>query len=262
MGKLTKINLTLWLGIIPIVSALIGGIAYLFGNGYNSAYLREFDIESSAFPGDKYERLVEATDAWPSGLTAVDQWIHHHWSGVLIWVVVMSIGIVVWSLITQYSDRRAQRQKNEPTKQDGFWVRHPTIRRCATAVAIFVLVLYMLFFAPRAAIMFSIPGVMGQEVGTFVALDMKPHYQVSCDQSEHSCYSIAEKGREVACGYPIAQSSNRIALYFKGRMTELSTDGVVIKSFGKGRLMSEWVSACGSVLSENASQGLSKSKAD
>lgn len=109
--------------------------------------------------------------------------------------------------------------------------KRPLLRKYAgTVMAImffFLIALWFFLFVPPAI---SIPSAIDEAVGTDVAkLDLKD-FDRGCGHSRAKCYQAIRNGKEIARGYVIAQSPDRVAVYYMGNTSQFPLGNVMLRT--------------------------------
>ena len=95
-------------------------------------------------------------------------------------------------------------------------------------IAVFLIFLASLMLTMTA----SIPSVIGEAAGQSVATADRKDFDKGCEKSAVKCYSVTKGEKEIARGYVVAQSSDRIALYYMGVTTQVPLSDTLMKTLG------------------------------
>jgi hypothetical protein len=220
-----------WAVIVSVVGLVVAGIAYSLGDAYHNAYLGKFSVYNGAFPADHPTHFVLAVWGGLHATLALQNWLGGHVIKLLVASAVClayfaALPVVLAVISPFFANRKARVEGAR-----ALLAKHPLLRKYIGTVMVVVFfvisALWFFLFVPPAI---SIPSAIGEAVGEDVAKTDLKDFERGCDHSVTKCYQAVKDGKEIARGYVIAQSANRIALYYKGNTVQFPLGDVVLKT--------------------------------
>ncbi|MBB5544185.1 hypothetical protein A8H39_22355 [Paraburkholderia fungorum] len=217
-----------WAVIASLLSLLISGFAYSLGDAYYSSYLREFSIHHGAFPADHQTHFVLAFWGLSNALGFAYEWIGEHSSPLLCMIAAMLVlPISGWLAL-----KRQQRARGKPreiplehTKKESSYTE-----RCSLLGAVAIVSVMILSLCSFLCSAFGLSFYVGEAAGRNVALADKQKFDKGCEHSEIRCYRVVKDGVEVARGFVVAQSSDRVALYYMGDTSSVPLSDAIMQT--------------------------------
>lgn len=237
MREKTAIDLP-WAAGTSVAGLLLVGVAYSLGDAYYNAYLREFSIHHGAFPVDHPTHLVLAVWGALNAAVSLEKWVGVNWLTLCKFAIFMLayFGIVFFALkglIFLLSTGEHAR-----TGASKFLDKQPLLKRyLATIIFVILIILSVLWFCIFLPSVIAIPSAIGEAAGKSVAEQDKKDFDKGCGRSEAKCYRVVKGGIEVARGFVVAQSSDRIALYYEGGTSQLSLNDAIMQTLDKQQLL-------------------------
>lgn len=220
-----------WAVIASVCGLLLLGYAYSLGDAYYRGYLRMFAVHGDAFPMDHPRHLVLAVWGALNATIGFEKWISANGFKLLILggILLVYFGLLV--LARKWLSSRPFARKVASTPQHV--QQRPFLAQYLTYVLVMLLIVagvfIVLIFVPGIV---SIPSAIGEAAGQSVATDDKKDFDKGCERSVMKCYSVTKDGKEIARGYVVAQSSDRIALYYMGVTTQIPLSDTAMKTLG------------------------------
>lgn len=218
-----------WAVIASACGLLLLGYAYSLGDAYYRGYLRVFAVQGDAFPMDHPRHLVLAVWGALNATIGFQKWITANAFNLLISGIVLLayLGLIVLTQKWLSSRALARKMANVPKHV----TRRPFLSQFLTYLLIMwvVVVGFFVVFILLPGIL-SIPSAIGESAAETVATEDRKDFDKGCDRSVTKCYSVTKGDKEIARGYVVAQSSDRIALYYKGVTTQMPLADTVMKT--------------------------------
>lgn len=220
-----------WAVIASVLGLIIAGIAYSLGDAYYNAYLGEFSVYNGAFPADHPTHFVLAVWGGLHATLALQNWLGGHVVRLLgvsaVCLAYFAALPVIFAVISPFFANKRGRVEGARALLS----KHPHLRKYIGMVMaiVFFLVsaLWFFLFVPPVI---SIPSAIGEAVGEDVAKTDLKDFEKGCDRSATKCYQAVKNGKEIARGYVIAQSANRVALYYKRNTSQFPLGDVVLRT--------------------------------
>jgi len=217
-----------------VVGLLLAGIAYSLGDAYYNAYLREFSIHNGAFPVDHPTHLVLAVWGALNAAVSFEKWVGVNWLTLCKFAISMLayFGVVFFALKgLSWLSSAGKRVRPGASK---FLEKQPLLRRyLGTTICVMLIILSVLWFCVFLPTVIAIPSAIGKAAGKSIAEKEKKDFDKGCGRSEAKCYRVVKGGIEVARGFVVAQSSDRIALYSAGSTSQLSLNDAIMQTLDK-----------------------------
>lgn len=208
-----------WFGtlVVTFIAAAVVAGDYFMGVAYYNAYLDHFKVDKLAFAVDREEYLVYGFEALRASLSSLPDVLFRHWrefASATAGIILLSLSAVMarrlFSLGEQYRVRVQRRGGKLSGRQE--W-----------GLAIISNIVLILALATAAAgIQFTafglyLPSKIGEDAGGVDAAMLELDIQAGCnDEYSGTCYSLRKDEKEIIRGFKIAESKERIALFYNG----------------------------------------------
>lgn len=226
---LSSIPEWLWKSSLPVLGVVVIGTDYFLGQSYYSTWLRAFSADPEVFPPGREMTLLYGALAFTRAGVGLAAWSGMHKLLIVGTFLYFAFGFVLWSVADHYRPRIQKWEEGRNRE-----VRHTSLARFCFRVFV-VLCCMMLFFlgVPLLGAIVALPGAIGETVGALAAHEAVSEYARGCETATESCISLRKDGGEVARGFRIAQSNDRIALYLDGVTREFAVAGYSLESVPK-----------------------------
>ncbi|WP_296651354.1 hypothetical protein [Paraburkholderia sp.] len=220
-----------WAVIVSIVGLFLAGVAYSLGDAYYNAYLKAFSVDPGGFPADHPTHFVLAVWGALNATIALEKWMHdkglvlaEFFVFIVVYLALVYSGLKVLSILNPLRAVTDGRVQN-------FVKKYPYFRRFINTVVIVILLILGVFLAAIGIPpVISIPSAVGEAAGEVVANNDKHDLNRDCGKSTAKCYRVEKNGVQLGQGYVIAQSADRVALYYKGATTQVSLKDAVVRT--------------------------------
>ncbi|WP_321870863.1 hypothetical protein [Paraburkholderia tropica] len=214
-----------WKASLTFTGVLTVAILYFLGYAFHASWLKFFHLDISVYPLAREEYLMYGAAAFFQTGVAMGEWSgQHKWP-----IVGMFLYFTFWNALFtagEYFGSRRQKQKMQPGRRRSE-SRHPHIGKffLRNVMVVCFMTLFLLGI-PLTGAMLTLPGSIGTTVGLIVARRDAEGIGKGCTKAPMPCVSLKKDEKEIAEGFRIAQSKDRIALYVNGATSEYLLDGL------------------------------------
>ncbi|MBU9188942.1 hypothetical protein [Burkholderia gladioli] len=219
-----------WSVIVSVLGFVLLGAAYLLSDAYYNKLLDLFWIDSKAFPIDKAAHLTLSVWSTLNAVVGFQVWLGRHKEFVFWNAAFILVLIALWMSI-DYASYRIQvwKRKNQLVRQ-----RPLILRAIISYIPVSSLFLALMvcgwFLSFLLLILISVPAEIGKATAENIAINLKKDFDLGCEKSKERCQILLKDGREVARGYVLVQSENRIAIYYRGGTRQIPLEGIEIRT--------------------------------
>lgn len=211
----------IWKIVLALGGALTIATIYFLGYTYHSGWLGFFHLDISAYPLAHEEYLIYGALAFFQTGTTLSEWSGQHKGLIAGTYLYFLFWIALWSVAEYFNSRR-----QKPKESGGRAIRHPHIDKfLLRAVVVAGCMMLFLIGIPLAGAILALPGGVGQSMGVRIAQKDAEAFGKSCAKAPYPCISLKKDGKEIAKGFRIAQSKERVALFANGVTSEYLLDG-------------------------------------
>jgi hypothetical protein len=223
-----------WAVIVSVFGLLLAGTAYSLGDAYYAAYLRFFSVESSGFPVDHSTHLIYGVWGGLNATLALQAWISVNAGRLWVTLFGLVVYIAAISFATKGFRKFSMRHAGHAKGVSKYIQKRPHLKMFLfwTTVMILSIAGVILLFQ-SVTVVASIPSTIGESSGQAVAEKDKQDFDRGCEKSSAKCYMVTKDGITIGQGYVIAQSPQRIALYYRGETSQFELTGVSMKTTRK-----------------------------
>ncbi|TGP40234.1 hypothetical protein EN871_28835 [bacterium M00.F.Ca.ET.228.01.1.1] len=220
-----------WAVIASVFGLIAAGIAYSLGDAYYNAYLGKFAVFNGAFPADHPTHFVLAVWGGLHATILFQNWLSGHVTKLLVMTVVFLVYFaalpVAFAVISPFLASSKVRVKGARA----LLTDRPRLRQyIGMVMAILFFLVSAFWFCLFVPPLISIPSAIGQAVGEDVAKNDIREFDKGCEHSRMACYQAISNGKEIARGFVVAQSPDRVALYDRGKTIQIPLADVALRT--------------------------------
>lgn len=223
-----------WALIISVAGLLLAGIAYSLGDAYYSACLRFFSIDSSAFPIDHSTHLIYGVWGGLNATLVLQAWFSANAGKLLVTASAVVLYFAVLSFVAKFLRKIPTHHANRAKGIVRYVQESPNLKMFLSWTTVMLLsIVGLILLFQSITVIASIPSAIGESAGNTVATKDKVDFDLGCEASQARCYRVTKDGVSIGQGYVIAQSPQRVALYYKGETSQVDLTGAVMQTTRK-----------------------------
>jgi hypothetical protein len=169
-------------------------------------------VASEAFPAERIIALIYAAFAYLDTVSGMVAWLDENWL-VIVFIALYFFAISTISIVANhFRSKRAEKYNGSSKKEETlsgkiigsfFWT--------AILVSFSIVILLM------SGLVTSFPSLLGESAGRRLAIEEKKDFAKGCVTAKDTCYSLRkEDGTEIARGFKIAETNERVILFLNG----------------------------------------------
>lgn len=205
-----------WTAMITLSGVALIAIDYFVGVSFYDTYLKDFQIDGGAFPLEREGYLIYGVKALARFAFSAPDWGKTHWASLFVVLAFIVVAFGIYVVVDKY---RFNYQKYYP--RNGI-VRPYRRKFVWIVVALIISASYLFATIPFLGLLLYMPALVGEATGNDYASDVKANFDVGCNVSPEYCFSLKKDNVEIARGFRVAQSKERVALYLNGVTYEYS----------------------------------------
>ena len=199
-------NRILWLALTPMLGVLGYASLYLIGLTYHETYLDHFNISPRLFPKSSTDLFIQAYLALLHiGISWIELVLNYK-----VWLYLAGLTLLLLIEMIILEKLPALIKRSQPTILE----KYKFLKKALALLGISVLISTSFLLIPLAANIFLLaPAFIGIQGANISIKDSIEIYTTKCESAKKEfCVRLLDGDKEVAKGYVIAVSDNRIAL--------------------------------------------------